>query len=75
MGRTIISSYFVELKAFNELSIYGRRIRRLLELVRWDNMLSIKDMVYPNLVKVLYSNMELSASRQGRIITNVGGSI
>lgn len=73
MGQTIISSYFVELKAFNELSIYGRRIRRLLELVRWDNMLSIKDMVYPNLVKVLYSNMELSASGQGRIITNVGG--
>lgn len=73
MGQTIISSYFVELKAFNELSIYGRRIRRLLELVRWDNILSIKGMVYLNLVKVLYSNTELSASRQGRIITNVGG--
>lgn len=35
--------------------------------------MSIEENVYPNLVKVFYSNTELSATRLDRIVTNIGG--
>ena len=33
----------------------------------------IEENVYPNLVKVFYSNMDTSAEKENRVITNVGG--
>lgn len=37
----------------------------------WEEALSIKERVSPNLLRVFYLNIELSATSQGRIITNV----
>ena len=38
----------------------------------WEEALSIKEKVFPNLLRVFYLNIKLSTTSQGRIITNVG---
>lgn len=38
----------------------------------WEVALSIEERVYPNLVRVFYLNMEISAYMLDGIITNVG---
>lgn len=43
----------------------------MLEHVGWTNAIIIEENVYPNLVKVFYSNMDISASKNDRVITNV----
>ncbi|KDO38697.1 hypothetical protein CISIN_1g042182mg [Citrus sinensis] len=45
---------------------------QLLEEVGWINALTINENVYPDLVKVFYSNMDTSAEKENRVITNVG---
>ena len=46
---------------------------QLLEEVGWINALTIYENVYPDLVKIFYSNMDTSAEKENRVITNVGG--
>ena len=46
---------------------------QLLEEVGWINALTINENVYPDLVKVFYSNMNTSAQKENQVITNVGG--
>ncbi|KAH9705964.1 hypothetical protein KPL70_012065 [Citrus sinensis] len=41
--------------------------------VGWLNALLIEENVYPDLVKVFYSNMDCSAEKENRVITTVGG--
>lgn len=41
--------------------------------VGWINALMIVENLYPDLVKVFYSNMDVSAENKTRVITNVGG--
>lgn len=73
MPRPVISSWYVDMDGFDELSICGKSVKRLLEIVGWKNALSIEDNVYPNLIRAFYSNMKISASRQDRILNNMGG--
>ncbi|KAK9195176.1 hypothetical protein WN943_003295 [Citrus x changshan-huyou] len=41
--------------------------------VGWINARVIEENVYPDLVKVFYSNMDISEEKKNRVITNVGG--
>ncbi|KAH9783348.1 Integrase catalytic domain-containing protein [Citrus sinensis] len=41
--------------------------------VGWIDALLIEENVYPDLVKVFYSNMDCSAEKENRVITTVGG--
>ncbi|KAH9658634.1 hypothetical protein KPL70_023569 [Citrus sinensis] len=41
--------------------------------VGWLNALVVEENVYPDLVKVFYSNMDCSAEKENRVITTVGG--
>ena len=38
----------------------------------WESTIDFDDRVYPNLVRVFYPNMEISATRLDRIVTQVG---
>lgn len=49
----------------------GCSIQEMLE--PWEEALSIEERVYPNLVRGFYLNIELSAIKLDRIITNHGG--
>ncbi|KAH9801429.1 hypothetical protein KPL71_001026 [Citrus sinensis] len=41
--------------------------------VGWFNALVVEENVYPDFVKVFYSNMDCSAEKESRVITTVGG--
>ncbi|KAH9680506.1 Integrase catalytic domain-containing protein [Citrus sinensis] len=41
--------------------------------VGWLNALVVEENVYPDLVKIFYSNMDCSAEKENRVITTVGG--
>lgn len=69
MGHKVIDSYYVNLDDFEELVLYGKSIKDVLE--SWEVALDIEKRVYLNLVKVFYFNMELSSTRLDRIHTNV----
>ena len=42
-------------------------------LRQWDEVLGIEERVYENLVRVFYSNMEISDNRKDRVVTHVEG--
>ena len=44
-----------------------------MEDVGWINALVSEENVYPDLVKVFYLNMDASAEKENRVITNIGG--
>ncbi|KAH9697591.1 Integrase catalytic domain-containing protein [Citrus sinensis] len=50
-----------------------RNIFQLLGDVGWIDALLIEENVYPDLVKVFYSNMNCSAEKENQVITTVGG--
>ncbi|KAH9769987.1 Integrase catalytic domain-containing protein [Citrus sinensis] len=52
-------------------SMVERSIRDMLQ--PWESAIDFDDRVYLNLVRVFYSNMEISATRLDRIVTQVGG--
>ncbi|KAH9781517.1 hypothetical protein KPL71_008504 [Citrus sinensis] len=56
---------------FSNLVVYGRSIQDMLQ--PWESAIDFDDRVYPNLVRVFYLNMEISAIRLNRIVTQVGG--
>lgn len=51
--------------------VYDKTIRYLLEFRGWKNALVVEECVYPNLVKVFYSNMDAFALSENRVITIV----
>lgn len=71
MGRKVIDSYYVDLEDFKELIVCARSMRDM--LLPWESALNLDHQVYPNLVRVFYSNMKISANRLDQIITYVGG--
>lgn len=71
MDRKVIDSYYMYLDDFEELVVFGKSVKEMLE--SWEDALSIEERVCPNLVRVFYSNMELSPSRLDRILINIGG--
>ncbi|KAH9799739.1 hypothetical protein KPL71_000448 [Citrus sinensis] len=71
--REVLQTFFILLDWLNHLSISNRTLLQLLEDVSWLNALLIEENVYPDLVKVFYSNMDCSAEKENRVITTVGG--
>ncbi|KAH9657240.1 Integrase catalytic domain-containing protein [Citrus sinensis] len=56
----------------NRQAISHKTLFQLLEDVGWINALLIEENMYPDLVKVFYSNMDCSAEKENRVITTVG---
>lgn len=71
MMRKVTDSFYVDLDDFEELVVRSSNVKKILE--PWENALSIEEKVYPNLVRIFYSNMELSAIKFDRLVTNVRG--
>ena len=72
MIREVLPTFFILPDWLHSLSISNRNLFQLLEEVGWINALMIEENVYPNLVKVFYSNMDTLAKKMNRVITNVG---
>ena len=73
MTREVLQTFFVLPNWLNNLSISNRTLLQLLEDVGWLNAIFFQENVYPDLVKVFYSNMDCFAEKQNRVITKVGG--
>ena len=73
MTREVRSSFFVLPDWLHRLNISHRNLYQLLEEVGWINVLMIQENVYPDLVKVFYSNMDIFEEKKNRVITMVGG--
>lgn len=71
MRRKVIDVYYVDLEDFRGLIVCGRSVRDM--LLPWESTLDFDERVYPNLVRVFYSNMEIYVERMGQIITHVRG--
>ena len=71
MTHDILQTFFVLPDCLNHLSISNRTLLQLLEDVGWLNALVIEENVYPDLVRVFYSNMDCSAEKENRVITTV----
>lgn len=61
--RSVLDSYFVNLDNLENLSIRRRTLKTLLENMGLINALIIRENVYPNLVTMFYSNMDITESR------------
>ncbi|KAH9743958.1 hypothetical protein KPL70_003484 [Citrus sinensis] len=71
LGQKVLDSYYVDIKDFKDLIVCDRSVRNMLR--PWESAIDFDDRVYPNLVRVFYSNMEISETRLDRIVTQVGG--
>ncbi|KAH9754083.1 hypothetical protein KPL71_015319 [Citrus sinensis] len=70
---TTEAEYIAAEQATLDQKISHRTLFQLLGDVGWIDALLIEENVYPDLVKVFYSNMDCSAEKQNRVITTVGG--
>ena len=70
-GRKVLDSFYVEIDDFSSLVVCGRGIWDMLQ--PWESSIDFDDRVYPNLVRVFYSNMEISAIRLNIIVTQISG--
>lgn len=61
MPHIVLPSVFVNMDNMNHLSISGSCLREMLEHIDWSNVLNVEENLYSNLVKVFYSNMDISA--------------
>ncbi|KAH9687357.1 hypothetical protein KPL70_014742 [Citrus sinensis] len=64
-----IKMYRATLSPFRPLLRSRRSIQDMLQ--PWEPAINLDDRVYPNLVRVFYSNMEISDTRPNRIVTQV----
>lgn len=71
MVKAITPSYYTDINDFADIIVYGRTISQMLG--QWDVALSIEERVYENLVRVFYSNIELSVTQTDRVVTQVAG--
>jgi len=71
MGKPVTPSFSLNIMEFSDITICGRNITQLLS--HWNEALSIEESIYENLVRVFYSNMELSSSRRVELYTSVRG--
>ncbi|KAH9762390.1 hypothetical protein KPL70_000794 [Citrus sinensis] len=69
----VLNTFFVLPDVLHSLQISHRTLFQLLEDVGWIDALLIEENVYPDLVKVFYSNMDCSVEKENRVITTVGG--
>lgn len=69
----VITHFYIELDFLRTLMISIRNLVQLLEKIGLINAMVIEENVYPNLAKVFYSNMDTSAEKQNRVMSQVGG--
>lgn len=70
--REVLNTFFVLPDVLHTLKISYRTLFQFLGDVGWIDALLIEENVYPDLVKVFYSNMDCSAEKENRVITKVG---
>ena len=73
MGKSVTPSFPINIDEFLDITICGSTITQILR--HWNETLGIEEHVYENLVRVFYSNMDLSTTRQVKIITLLGGHL
>lgn len=61
----------MDLEDVRKLITCGRSVRNM--LLPWESTIDFNDRVYPNLVYVFYSNMEIPPTRLYRIVTHARG--
>ena len=70
-GRKVVDYFYVDIEDFRTLIVYGRSVKNMLQ--PWESAIDFDDRVYPNLMRVFYSNIEISATLPDRIVTQVEG--
>ena len=65
--------FYILPDVMHTLNISHRNLFQLLGDVGWIDALMIEETLYPDLVKVFYSNREISKENKTRVITNVRG--
>ena len=60
MGKAVTPSFYIDIDNFTDITICGRTLPQMLR--QWDEALGIEERVYENLVRVFYSNMEISVN-------------
>ena len=71
MGKSVTPSFSLNITEFSDITICGHSITHMLS--HWKEALSLEEPIYENLVRVFYSNMELSSTRRVELYTYVGG--
>ena len=71
MGKPVTPSFSLNILEFSDITICGHSITQFLS--HWKEALSIEEPIYENLVRIFYSNMELSSTRRVALSTYVGG--
>ncbi|KAH9716076.1 hypothetical protein KPL71_021332 [Citrus sinensis] len=71
--RKVLNTSYVLPDLIHTLNISHRNLFQLLGDVGWIDALMIEEKLYPDLVKVFYSNMDVSEENKTRVITNIGG--
>lgn len=64
MPHIILPSVFVNMDNMNHFSICGSCLQEMLEHIDWSNALNVEEILYLNLVKVFYLNMDIFASNK-----------
>ncbi|KAH9783400.1 Integrase catalytic domain-containing protein [Citrus sinensis] len=70
LGHSLVSWFS---KKQNSVALSTTEAEYIAADVGWIDALLIEENVYPDLVKVFYSNMDCSAEKENRVITTVGG--
>ncbi|KAH9750255.1 hypothetical protein KPL71_013814 [Citrus sinensis] len=70
LGHSLVSWFS---KKQNSVALSTTEAEYIAADVGWIDALLIEENVYPDLVKVFYSNMDCSAEKENRVITKVGG--
>ena len=58
MGKPVTPLFSLNITEFSDITICGRTVTQLLN--HWNEALNIEEPIYENLVRVFYSNMEIS---------------
>lgn len=69
MTRSIIHFFFVELDFLNHLEVNNKTLRESLVDIGLRHLLTLREPIYPSLVKYFYSNIILSSTIGNKIFT------
>lgn len=67
MGKTLTHTYFINIDEFDDNIFCGHNVTEILK--QWEVGLSVDKLVYKNLVRLFYSNMDITDTRSIRVVT------